>query len=157
MNTTVKNIFALFASSLMLSSCATILSSGDPTITIDGPSNTPVTIITERNHYSEVYLPAKVKINRHHIDGQVVRVTRQDGKTKTFMMEKGFNGLTLLNILLGGLVGFGIDCATNCVAKPAQKYFYCEPRFFENVNEGTKENVNKTVYGDIDAMFENKK
>ena len=152
MNTTVKSICALFASSLMLSSCATLFTSGDPTITIDGPSAAPVTISTERNTYTEVYLP-----NRHHIDGQVVRVTRQDGKTKTFMMEKQFNAVSLLNILFGGLLGFGIDCATNCISTPNQKYFYCDPKFFEGANEGTKEKENKTVYSDIDAMFEGKK
>ena len=67
---TVKVGALVAALPLFLTSCATIVSGGDPSITINGTVKEPVTITTEKQTYPNVSLPAVVKVNRHHLDGQ---------------------------------------------------------------------------------------
>ena len=43
------------------------------------------------------------------------------------MLRKTLNAWTLGNILIGGLIGWGIDLGTNCVSKPAQTEFTITP------------------------------
>lgn len=45
------------------------------------------------------------------------------GKIKVWLI-KSTNGWAFGNILIGGLIGWGIDLGTNCVSKPAQTHFY---------------------------------
>lgn len=40
------------------------------------------------------------------------------------VLEKAINSWTFGNILLGGLIGWGVDLGTNAVSKPAERYFY---------------------------------
>ena len=109
---------------LLLSSCATIVSGGSPTITIDGNVKEPVTITTTKQTYPNVTLPYVVKVNRHKIDGQRIYVQSETTRYKDIVLEKATNGWAFGNILIGGLIGWGIDLGTNAVSKPAQKHFY---------------------------------
>ncbi len=109
---------------LLLSSCATIVSGGSPTITIDGNVREPVTITTTKQTYPNVTLSYVVKVNRHKIDGQRIYVQSETTRYKDIVLEKATNGWAFGNILLGGLIGWGIDLGTNAVSKPAQKHFY---------------------------------
>ena len=67
---------------LLLSSCATIVSGGSPTITIDGNVREPVTITTTKQTYPNVTLPYVVKVNRHKIDGQRIYVQSETTRYK---------------------------------------------------------------------------
>ena len=100
-----KTVIAAFGLSLpiMLSSCATIVSGGNPSITINGNVSEPVTIVTEEQTYPNVGLPAVVKVNRHHLDGQRIRITSENYKFDDIVLEKSVNGWAFGNILLGGL------------------------------------------------------
>lgn len=109
---------------LLLSSCATIVSGGSPTITIDGNVREPVTITTTKQTYPNVTLPYVVKVNRHKIDGQRIYVQSETTRYKDIVLEKATNGWAFGNILIGGLIGWGIDLGTNAVSKPEQKHFY---------------------------------
>ena len=124
-----KTVIAAFGFSLpiMLSSCATIVSGGNPSITINGNVSEPVTIVTEEQTYPNVGLPAVVKVNRHHLDGQRIRITSENYKFDDIVLEKSVNGWAFGNILLGGLIGWGVDLATNCVSKPTQTQFTILP------------------------------
>jgi hypothetical protein len=117
---------ALFAAvmPMFLSSCATIVSGGSPTITIDGNLSEPVTITTTKQTYPNVTLPYVVKVNRHKLDGQRIYIQSETTRYKDIVLEKSTNGWAFGNILLGGLIGWGIDLGTNCVSKPAQTHFY---------------------------------
>ena len=42
------------------------------------------------------------------------------------VLEKSMNEWTLANILIGGIIGWGIDLGTNCVSKPSQKHYYIQ-------------------------------
>ena len=125
--------------SVLLSSCATIVAGGAPKITINGDVPEPVTIETEEAAYIDVTLPVMVKVKRHHIDGQLIKITSENYKYNDIMLRKTLNDWTLGNILLGGLIGWGIDLGTNCVSKPAQTEFTITPLPKKNAEstEGT--------------------
>ena len=109
---------------MFVSSCATIVSGGSPTITIDGNIGEPVTITTTKHTYSNVMLPYVVKVSRHKLDGQRIYVQSETTRYKDVVLQKSVNGWAFGNILLGGLIGWGVDLGTNAVSKPAQEYFY---------------------------------
>ena len=127
------------AATLLMSSCATIVAGGAPKITINGDVPEPVTIETEEAAYIDVTLPVMVKVKRHHIDGQRIKITSENYQYNDIMLKKTLNDWTLGNILLGGLIGWGIDLGTNCVSKPAQTEFTITPLPKKNAEstEGT--------------------
>ena len=114
----------------LFSSCATIVSGGDPSITINSSSVfDPVTITTEKQSYPNVTLPAVVQVKRKKLDGQRIRIEAENYKFEDIVLRKTVNGWAFGNILLGGLIGWSIDLMTNCVSKPAQDEFMIEPTF----------------------------
>ena len=125
---TVKVGALVAALPLFLTSCATIVSGGDPSITINGTVKEPVTITTEKQTYPNVSLPAVVKVNRHHLDGQRISITSENFLFNDIILEKKVNPWAFGNIILGGLIGWGVDLGTNCVVKPAQTVFDVQPQ-----------------------------
>lgn len=115
----------LFA--LSFTSCATIMSGGTPTIHLEGKIDEPVTIVTERNTYPNVTLPINVQINRHKLEGQRIKISSENYEYNDIILSKSFNGTTILNIFIGGVVGWVVDMATNCVSLPSQKNYYVTP------------------------------
>ena len=111
---------------MLLTSCATIITGGNPKIIIDGNVNEPVTIITEKEVYNNVKLPYQVKVSRHKIDGQRITIKSDKYDYRDIMLEKRINEWAYGNILFGGLMGWGVDLITNCVSKPNQTRFYIE-------------------------------
>ena len=111
-----------------MSSCATIVAGGSPRITIDGDTRNPVTIITEKQTYPNVQLPYTVQVNRHHIDGQRIQIQSENASYRDVVLEKKVNNWTFGNILIGGLIGFGVDLISNCVAKPSKPNYFIEKR-----------------------------
>ena len=108
---------------MSLTSCATILSGSANKIYIDGDVDEPVTIVTEKQTYENVELPTMVKINRHSIDGQRVKIKSENYEYKDIVLEKKINAVTFGNILLGGIPGWLVDLATNCVSMPQKKHY----------------------------------
>ena len=123
-----KNLVLLTVCTLTMSSCATIVAGGSPKITIDGDTKNPVTIITEKQTYPNVTLPYTVRVNRHHIDGQRVQIQSENGNYRDVVLEKKVNNWTWGNILIGGLIGWGVDLITNSVAKPSKPNYFIEKR-----------------------------
>ena len=126
---------------LLLTSCATIVAGGAPKIIINGDVPEPVTIETEEAAYIDVTLPFMVKVKRHHIDGQRIKITSENYQYNDIMLRKTLNDWTLGNILIGGLIGWGIDLGTNCVSKPAQTEFTITP--LPKKNEESTEDTDK--------------
>lgn len=118
-----RNVFILLMGTILLSSCATILDGGSPTIHIEGQTTEPVTIVTEKQTYPNVTLPVSVQVNRHKLEGQRIKITSENYEYQDIFLAKKINGYTFINILLGGLPGWAVDAATNCVSTPQQKYF----------------------------------
>ena len=88
---------------MFVSSCATIVSGGSPTITIGGNIGEPVTITTTKHTYSNVMLPYVVKVSRHKLNGQRIYVQSETTRYKDVVLQKSVNGWAFGNILLGGL------------------------------------------------------
>lgn len=129
---------------MFVSSCATIVSGGSPTITIDGNIGEPVTITTTKHTYSNVMLPYVVKVSRHKLNGQRIYVQSETTRYKDVVLRKSVNGWAFGNILLGGLIGWGVDLGTNAVSKPAQEYFYINANDVQGqpVQQNTNNNNN---------------
>ncbi len=121
-----KTFCVLFATATLtlVTSCATIVAGGNPSITIDGDTPNPVTIVTAKKTYKDVLLPVTVEVSRHKIDGQRVQVLSKTEKYRDIYLSKKTNSWAYGNILLGGLIGWGIDLITNCVAKPKETNYY---------------------------------
>ncbi|MBQ4146630.1 MAG: hypothetical protein II593_01510 [Prevotella sp.] len=122
----LKAAFVMVLPAMMLTSCATILTGGSPTIAIDGDVKEPVTIITEKQTYANVQLPCSVQVNRHHLEGQRIKIQSENFDFKDIVLEKTINGVTFANIILGGLIGWGVDMITNCVSNPQSKNYFVE-------------------------------
>ena len=122
-----KSIIMTAAAMLLLSSCATIVSGGDPSITINGNVNEPVNITTTKQTYQGVSLPAVVKVKRHKLDGQRIQITSEKHKFNDIILEKKVNPWAFGNIILGGLIGWGVDLGTNAVVQPTQTQFTVQP------------------------------
>ena len=123
-----SKIVMMALSCAMFTSCATIVSGSSPKITIDGNSAEPVTITTEKHVYTNVTLPYKVKVNRHKLDGQRIQIQSATKRYNDVVLSKSVNGWAFGNILLGGIIGWGVDLGSNCVSKPSQTYFYIQPQ-----------------------------
>ena len=134
---------------ILLSSCATIVSGGSPTITIDGNLTEPVTITTTKHTYPNVTLPCVVKVNRHKLDGQRIYIQSETTRYKDVVLEKSINGWAFGNILIGGLIGWGIDLGTNCVSKPAQTHFYINANDVQG--QSTQQQYNNNVSIGVEA------
>lgn len=123
-----KSLILLLGATISFSSCATIVSGGSPKITIDGNVSEPVTIVTEKQIYKDVTLPTQVKVNKHGIDGQHVHISSENHQFKDIVLEKKTNAWAFGNIMLGGIIGWCVDLATNAVSTPQQKHYYIEPK-----------------------------
>ena len=118
---------AVLSLPMFMTSCATIVAGGDPSITINGNVSEPVTITTEKQTYANVDLPAVVKVNRHHIDGQHIKITSKNYLFDDIILRKTVNPWAFGNIVLGGVIGLGVDLGTNCVSNPSQTQFTIQP------------------------------
>lgn len=119
----MKKLVLLCVVTLCFTSCATIFDGGSPTIHLEGNSPEPLTIVTEKQTYPNVMLPATVQVNRHKLEGQRIKITSENYEYPDIVLEKKINGITFVNILIGGVIGWAVDAATNCVSVPQQKYY----------------------------------
>lgn len=133
----VKKGSCLILSTLLLNSCATIISGTSPSILIDGNNPEPVTITTSYQTYENVNLPQVVKVKRKKLDGQRIQITSPNYDYKDIVLKKTINGWTFANILIGGIggvIGWGVDLGTNAVSKPQQDTFFVNPTPKEKSN-----------------------
>ncbi len=108
----------------LLTSCATIVSGTHPKVTINGDVQEPVTITTSYMTYENVILPFQVKLRRKHLSGQRIAVKSPNYTYNDIMIDKKTNGWAWGNLALGGLIGWIVDLATNCVSEPREYQYY---------------------------------
>lgn len=104
-------VFAIF-----LTSCATIFSGTKAQITVASPDARTVNLIVDNAQYGEVDLPKEVSVRRG-FRPSVIKASA-NGREGETIVRKSFNEISLVNILLGGIPGFIIDCATGAITKP---------------------------------------
>lgn len=123
----IKTLCLALSAMFLTTSCATIVSGGSPSIIIDGSYTKPVTITTTKAVYEKVTLPIEVKVRRKKLQGQRITITAENDKFKDILLEKEVNPWAFGNILIGGVIGFGIDLTTNAVVQPAVTHYYIAP------------------------------
>lgn len=69
--------------------------------------------------------PCQVSVKRT-LGTKLAEIKLDDYQAKIVKLDKEFNAVTLLNILLGGLIGLGVDCATGSLMKYDPKFYNIE-------------------------------
>ncbi len=108
---------------LLFSSCGTIFSGSSTKIKLEGQSAEPVNITTSKGTYNQVYLPIEVRVSRHGLKGQRINISSENYTYPDIVLGKKVNPWTFANIILGGVIGWSIDLATNGVSIPNEKRF----------------------------------
>jgi hypothetical protein len=100
---------------LMLSGCATIVKGTSQTIVISTP---PVTgancVLSSREGNWTVTSPGPVTVEKSKED-VVIRCTKPGYQDAAGSIPSDFQGWTLGNILLGGVIGLGVDAASGAL------------------------------------------
>lgn len=110
-----KTSAILLTVALILSSCATIITGTKAEITINGQQEEPVNITTVDNEtYEQVMLPYVLKISRNDLN-EKISVTSEHYIYRDFIPGRKINGWILGNIVLGGVIGLGVDAATGAL------------------------------------------
>jgi len=105
-----------------LTSCATIFTGTKDSITFNSkPEGAKVV----HKGVEKCTTPCTVEFPRS-LSKQQVELKLDGFQTKEFKLDNKFNGVTLANILFGGLIGFGIDLATGSFIKYDTKAYNVE-------------------------------
>ena len=120
---------------MLFPSCATITSLDggiSPVVTLTSPVTDPVNISTSKGYYENVYFPVKVKVRRHKLNGQRIRIMSDKWEFDDVVMRSQLNGWFFGNIFLGGLIGMGVDLGTGCIMQPVQTEFNVYPKMHQD-------------------------
>lgn len=80
------------------------------------PDARRVDLMVDSTQYGEVDLPKEVSVKRG-FKPSIIRASAE-GRVGEAKVRKSFNAISLINILLGGIPGFIIDCATGAITEP---------------------------------------
>lgn len=111
-------------SSLLFTSCATILCGSRAKVTFDSNIEERAILTIDGQKHTKVTFPYTTKIKRG-FDDTVVKIETPSYQTEMLIIYKSFNLVSLVN-LLGGILGWGIDAATGAITKPEHKYYQIE-------------------------------
>lgn len=121
----MKKIFTVAcALSVVLSttSCATIFTGTKDSITFNSkPEGAKVVL----QNVEKCVTPCTTEIPRT-LGKRTVEIKKEGFETKELKLEKNFNAVTLVNLLFGGVIGFGIDLATGSFLKYDPKTYMVE-------------------------------
>jgi len=104
---------------LSTTSCATIFTGTKDSITF---TTTPEGAKVIHKGVEKCLTPCTAEIPRG-LGKQMVMFQKEGFETKEVKLTKTFNPVTLLNILLGGAIGVGIDAATGSLTKYSPKNY----------------------------------
>lgn len=108
---------------ILLTSCASIIDGRKATtVFYDRNCRVPVNLTVDGKTYSNMILPATVKVKRGFKPSEVI-ADAPGFKTSTIKIDKKFNLVTLWNILLGGIPGGAIDALTGAMMRPEFKEY----------------------------------
>jgi hypothetical protein len=117
-----KTLLAVAITSLSLSSCATIFTGTKDEITFN---SSPEGATVFHRGVEKCTTPCTTSLNRS-LNPENVDLKMIGYEPKTVGLSKEFNAVTLLNILLGGIIGLGVDAATGSLTKYDQKKYNIE-------------------------------
>ncbi len=107
---------------LSMSSCATILTGTKDKITFN---SSPEGAKVIHKGIEKCTTPCTAEIPRS-LSKQTVTFEKEGFNTKEVKLTKTFNPVTLVNVLLGGAIGVGIDAATGSLTKYSPKDYKVE-------------------------------
>lgn len=112
----MKRPFIIVVAAFAFSSCATIFSGTTAQVTVTSPDAQRVELIVDGQQYGEVTLPTQVTVKRGFSSSSIKAIA--NGYEGEAIVRKTFNEVGLVNILLGGIPGLIVDCATGAITKP---------------------------------------
>lgn len=114
-------IVVCMMASVLLTSCASILSGSKAKVTLKNDAVTaPVDISYDGKREVDIFLPYTIKVKRGY-KPTVVKASAKGYDDAVYTLSKKFNSTTLGNIAFGGIPGFAIDAATGSITKPDAK------------------------------------
>ena len=120
---------------ILFTSCATIFNGSKAKITLNNDNvREPVQLNVDGKIYPDVYFPTTVRVKRGFKDSKITAEAKSYEKGEV-TVDKKFNGTTLWNLVLGGVVGMGIDAATGAMMKPDAKTYYIPMKLREDAQE----------------------
>ena len=96
-----------------LSSCATIITGTSDEITFN---SIPEGAQVYEKGVEKCTTPCTLTVNRS-LSEKLMELRKEGFENKYVSLTTEFNGVSLLNVLLGGVVGLGIDAATGSIRK----------------------------------------
>lgn len=112
----------LLGITLSATSCATILTGTKDKITFN---TTPEGAKVMHKGVEKCTTPCTAEIPRS-LSKQMVTFEKEGFNSKEMKLTKSFNPVSLVNILLGGVIGVGIDAATGSLTKYSPKAYKVE-------------------------------
>ena len=107
---------------LSTSSCATIFTgTKDPISFNSKPEGAKVVF----KGVEKCVTPCTIEVSRS-LGKQMITIKKEGFANEEFKLEKKFNAVTLLNLLVGGIIGFGVDLATGSFTKYDQNAYTTE-------------------------------
>ena len=113
------SIGLLTLSILSTTSCATIFTGTKDSVTFNSKPDGAVVVF---KGVDKCTTPCTTEISRS-LGKQMVLIKKDGYENKEFKLEKNFNAVTLVNILFGGIIGFGVDLATGSFVKYSPKAY----------------------------------
>jgi len=116
------NYAMIMVASLSMTSCATIFTGSKDSITFNSqPEGAKVVF----QGTEKCVTPCTAEFQRS-LGKRFVEIKKEGYETKELKLEKSFNPVTLLNLLFGGIIGFGIDLGTGAFVKYDPKVYNTE-------------------------------
>jgi hypothetical protein len=116
------SISLLIAAALSVTSCATIITGTKDKISF---TSTPEGAKVMHKGVEKCTTPCTAEIPRS-LSKQTVTFEKEGFSNKEVKLTKTFNAVSLVNILLGGAIGIGIDAATGSLTKYSPKEYKVE-------------------------------
>lgn len=116
------SVVLLAGIALSVTSCASILTGTKDKITFN---STPEGAKVFHKGIEKCTTPCTAEIPRS-LSKQMVTFEKEGFTTKEVKLTKTFNPVTLVNILLGGAIGVGIDAATGSLTEYSPKAYQIE-------------------------------
>ncbi|MEN4760707.1 PEGA domain-containing protein [Chryseobacterium sp. C39-AII1] len=112
-------VVALLGMVLSTTSCATMFTGTRDKITFN---SVPEGAKVLHKGVEKCTTPCTVPISRG-LGKQMITIEKEGYSSEEFKLKKNFNPVTLLNILVGGAIGVGIDAATGSLTKYSPKAY----------------------------------
>ncbi|GEM_PF-812861 len=116
------SVVVLLAVGVSLSGCASVIKGSSQTIAIATPPTSGAScVLTSKEGNWPVVTPGVVKVERSKED-IVIRCTKPGWQDAMQTIPSNFEGWTVGNLLIGGVIGVGIDAATGAINEYPHAY-----------------------------------